>query len=200
MHPMRVPNHVERGLSLLLSQYKGRPLLTAWTVSYLKQVQLLDDATYATIISRFLERATNAQLDLIGKLVGEPRRDRDDALYRVFIAARIRVNRSTGLTRDIVDVLAIIYGGTYVLIDQAPANLRLELLEIPELATADILEMLRDAKAGGVGLTLVVPTTAPETRFLFKSVGDTSNPAQGCGSSTDVTPTGGLASDVASAH
>jgi len=97
-------------------------------------------------------------------------------------------------------VLAIIYGASYLLVDQAPANMRLELLEVPELSPDDILGMLRDTKAGGVGLTMVVPTAPLANRFLFKSVGQASDPAKGCGSSTDVTPTGGLASDVTSAR
>ena len=181
MVPTRVPDHVEKGLALTLSQYRERPIFLAWLASYLRQVQDLEDATYDTIVSRFLDRAKNAQLDLIGKIVGESRKGRGDDLYRVFVGARIRINRSFGRYRDVLEVYNIICSAPKLLLEIAPARLRLELLDVPSIDPVLILEMLRDTKAGGVGLSMVSPTTEPSKQFRACSVGDTSVHDWGCG-------------------
>lgn len=181
MVPYRVPNHVEKGLDLVLSQYRNRPIFLAWLASYLRQVQLLEDATYDVIVSRFLDRATNAQLELIGKIVGEPRLGRDDDLYRIFVAARIRINRSFGRYRDVLDVYNIISSTPKILVEMAPARLFLQLLDVPSIDPVLILGMLRDTKAGGVGLSMISPTAAPSKQFLPCSVGDASVHDNGCG-------------------
>ena len=195
MVPYRVANHVERGKALILAQYRDRPLFTAWLVSYLRQVQCLEDATYDVILSRYLDRATHAQLDLIGKLVGEERLGRADGVYRIFIAARIRINRSFGRAQDLYDVYNIICDAPKTFTDVPPANILLELLEPPNIDPALLLGMLRDTKAAGVGLQMVVATAPPSEQFLWGTVGceDTPSP-NGFGDVNDETTGGRLAS------
>src|SRR5688572_13994483 len=101
----KIADHVEQGLRLLLDQYKDKPRLTALLSSYLNRVQELEDAAWDVRIKRFVDDAVGAQLDGIGRIVGELRQGRDDVTYRLFILARIRVNLSFGHADDVIDVL-----------------------------------------------------------------------------------------------
>lgn len=152
-------DHVEQGLSRLLWQFKDKPRIAAWTRSYLRQVQLLEDAAWDVLIKRWIDYAEGVQLDVIGKIVGELRAGRVDAIYKTFIHARVRINRSQGSTGDVLDVFQIISTTPAIFAEYAPAALFLELLQIPEVDPALIYKSLNDAKAGGVKLALIAPTT-----------------------------------------
>lgn len=64
----------------------------------------MSDAEEITIVLD----AADAQLDVIGKLVGERRDGRSDADFLVGIRTRIKINYSAGRTTDILDVLALL--------------------------------------------------------------------------------------------
>lgn len=172
-----IKNHVEEGTGLLLDQFKGKPRIEAWLRSYLTQVQVFTDAVYDTIIKRLIDNAANAQLDAVGRIVGEDRKGRDDDLYRLFIRARIRINRSSGKTKDILDVLNIIAGKTpAIFAEHFPAGISITFLEPPEHNVVHLFAMLFDTKAGGVHLNVTAPTGDPAKQFLYCSVGDANEP------------------------
>lgn len=170
---LRVPDHVDQGLALLLTQFRNKPRLAGWIKSYLRQVQLLEDEIYDVIIKRMIDRATGEQLDVIGRIVGELREGRDDVLYKRFVFARILINKSTGTAKDVLGVLAATSDSTSLIFTEYfPASMAFECLEAMDFDPVMLLGMLRDAKAAGVLLSLVVPTALVGTRFLFKSVGE----------------------------
>lgn len=191
----RVTDHVEQGLERLLVQYKNKPRLRAWLSAYLKQVQDLEDAIFEMRVKRFIDSAEGVQLDIIGRVVGEGRNSRDDALFRLFLRARIRINRSLGTNKDIFDVMGIISSSPFTFLEYPPATLAIELSEIPDFDPVLLLGLVREAKAGGVGISFVVPTTDPDHEFLWMSVGDTSDPAHGFGDS-EAPDDDGLLSDA----
>lgn len=182
----RVPDHVDQALDLLLTQYQERPRFAAWLRSYLRQVQLLSDATFAVILARMIDRAVGAQLDQIGRIVGELRQDRVDGLYRIFIRARIRINRSQGTIVDIIDVLNIIAGVPFLADEAFPSAYLVELEEEPEIDPVLIFRALQDTKAGGIGMNMISPTTTPDMQFRFSDANSVDNdPDQGFGDAND---------------
>lgn len=192
-------NMVQEGLDLLLDQFKNKPRIEGWLKSYLRQTQLLVDAAYDVLVKRWIDNATGAQLDAIGRLVGEGRKGREDELYRLFIRARIRINRSAGKVTDVLEVLAIISPGTSVRYHESyPAGIVIVYLEAPEYDTQILFEMLRDTKAGGVRLNVVAPTGDPSKLFLYDDVDAPLNePDHGYGDIDDPQDFG-LLSDVLS--
>jgi hypothetical protein len=168
----RIPDHDAQGQALLIEQFQGKPRLEAWLRSYLRQVQLLEDATYDVLIKRLLENAVAAQLDAIGRIVGQPRQDQQDDLYRIFIAARIRINRSNGTSKDLLAVLAIINAIPFLFEDAPPATVVVEFLEPTAFDPVLLLGLLRDTKAGGVALSMHVPTTDPDHQFRYSDIDD----------------------------
>lgn len=195
-----VTDHVERGLGYLIEQFRGKPRLEAWVRSHLREVQALSDAAWNVLIARLIDDAVGVHLDVLGDIVGEKRNVRDDETYRLFIRARVRINRSQGRPLDLLEVLAIIAGTTpRWFLEHFPASLLVEFQEITEHNPVLLFGMLKDTRGGGVRLNMVAPTTAADMQFRW---GDASDPAiattpstQGFGDASDP-GTSGLLSDA----
>lgn len=191
----RFPDHVEQGLELLLEQFKGKPRIAAWLKSYLRQCQLLEDATYDVIIKRLIDNAEGDQLDVIGRIVGEERLGRTDAIFKLFISARIRINRSKGAIQDLIDVLSIVSETAYRLDELFPASIHIEFGAVPETDPVLLFGMMHDTKAGGIGLRMTAPTTTADKVFIFSNAGDADVADNGFGDANNP-DTFGLLSDA----
>jgi hypothetical protein len=93
-------------------------------------------------------------LDAIGRIVGQPRDGRADDAYRIWLKARIRLNRSAGTGPDLIDTFAALTRGAcrVNLNEQHPAAFALRLEGAP-ISASDVqpfVDVLRSAKAGGV--------------------------------------------------
>lgn len=197
MQPSRIATHIEDGLDKLLEQYKQKPRIEAWHVAYLRQFQKIEDAILDVIIGRLIDYAEGVQLDVIGRIVGEFRQDRIDALYRLFIRARIRINRSLGRLLDLTEVFAIVSSVPALIDEYSPQAVLLECLAETENDPVLIFDMLRDTKAGGVWFGMVVPTSRVETRFLLGSTDDPDDPSDhGMGDADALNQSFGLLSDA----
>jgi hypothetical protein len=190
-----IHDHVDQGLDRLLDQFRDKPRLGAWLRSLLRQCQLFEDAVYDVIVKRLIDNAEAEQLNVIGRVVGEPRRGREDAIYRLFIRARIRINRSMGAAKDVLDVLQIIAPEPALFDETPPASMSIEFAVPPAQDPSLLYGMLRDTKAGGVGLTMVAATTVSNMQFRWSSVEDANDPNLGFGDA-NATGTSGLLADA----
>lgn len=107
-------DHEGSGLDLLISQFKGKPVVEGFLSVFLRRVQDLEDVLWDVIDMRALETASGAQLESLGALVGESRLGRSDSDYRLAIRLRVRVNRSKGRTVDVIDVATLAADGAEV--------------------------------------------------------------------------------------
>jgi hypothetical protein len=163
--------HIRDGLARVISQYRWKPRLNTNLAILLNQVQLLDDAISAVLLAFDLDTAVGWRLDWLGGLVGQPRRGTSDEVYRVYIRARIRVNRSLGKVRDIRTIADLLIGaGHYSYKD---GGCRIDISVDHEITSADellaIWEMLQQAAPGGVRvwLTTLVDASAGDIDFSF---------------------------------
>lgn len=97
---------------LLTSKHAGKPVIEGLLRALLKPAEALEALTFEVIEKRRLDVAEGVQLDVIGAIVGEAREGRSDEDYRAAIRLRIRINRSKGRTRDVLDVTALSLGPT----------------------------------------------------------------------------------------
>jgi hypothetical protein len=160
-----IVDHVDQAQGLVLDQYKNKPRIAAFIASWAIEAQALEDAAYDVIIKRLIDVAVGAQLDVIGRIVDQPRAGQDDDVYRVYLVARIRINRSQGHARDLIDVLKIIGTPKFSFTEYRISNQQIEFVSPTSQDPRDLLALLRDAKAGGTGLFLIVPTD--DNDFLF---------------------------------
>lgn len=190
-------DHLEQAKNKLLRRYENKPRFAALLDSYVQQIQDLEDAAWGVIASRDVDTADETRLDILGRLVGQPRRGATLEAYRLYVKTRILVNRSMGTAAEIVRI------ATLLLIDQAPTYTEGEpayfLLSAPNPLHADVdlnvfKEMVRDAKAAGVGAAFEYLAGAPEDAFLWADGTPLDSDTQGWGDSGNLSYGGQLSS------
>src|SRR5690349_3946784 len=70
--------------------------------------QSLENTLQDLLTKRSIDTAEGAQLDVIGKLVGQPRNGLDDDTYRRYCRARIATNRSNGTNENLITITDLI--------------------------------------------------------------------------------------------
>ena len=170
-----VPNtaHVEQGLDRLLERFKGRPKLEALLRILLARMQHIDDVIFDLFEGFWIDNAVGSQLDALGWIVGEERLGRSDDIYRLYIRARIRINRSNGRVSDTLLVARLILeaDATIEYVPEYPAAYRVRISDTLA-AASDLRRLLVQVKPAGVGLTVDV-INHPELAFIW----DTATPA-----------------------
>lgn len=149
-------NHVEEGLSKLISQFRKKPKILALTTVYIQQLQELEDALSDLLTETNLGNAVGIHLDNIGAIVGELRLGRSDSQYRIAISARILLNTSNG---TIEDVIALAIASTEILLtieitEYFPASFNARIVEVIDPLVVDtdaIAAIISSGKPGGVG-------------------------------------------------
>ncbi len=115
MIPTRITDHIEAAIARLISQFRDpKPVLHGMIYSYVEQIQELENTVWDVINHRLLDPAPGesvgaegVQLDVLGKIVGQPRLALSDEGYRTAIKIRIRVNRSRGTSEDLLAILRL---------------------------------------------------------------------------------------------
>jgi hypothetical protein len=144
--------------------------------SYIAGLQALRDAL-VTLIRITVDDATANELDIIGKLVGEPRDGDVDADYRRRVKARIATNRSSGTPRQLTTIARLLLGDSYSQANgglvryentgTAGYTLTIDGLAVPT-ALADVLSrFLNQATPGGIASVLVTNGAVPTTWCRF---------------------------------
>ena len=162
------PEHAKRGVERLIERYR-RPRTSALLESWLAEVQAVEDALWQLLVERTLEEAEGAQLDVLGAIVGEPRRGRDDASYRVWIEARNLVSRSSGTTTQMLALVRkLLPTIDFVLEEYYPAAFVFRFGPGLDLdAGYQVAYMLRQAKPAGVLFQMTWPIDGSGGIFAF---------------------------------
>lgn len=143
-------DHETDGLLDILGQYESTPRLKSALSALLTQVQSLEDLAYAVLVGRSVYTAIGDQLDVLGKLVGQPRGELVDDAYRVFVLGRIAANRSDAKLPTLIDILELLEVPAPILIARGPCEIT---ICISGSDYGDIVgDLIGDAKAGGVRL------------------------------------------------
>lgn len=139
----------EDGLELRITQWQEKPRLEALIAAFLEEVQALEDGVWQIFASRFLDDAEGSQLEAIGRLVGQPRIGDDDEEFRLYIKARIAVNRSHGTADDVMRVADVLLAGTVWEYEELyPATIIVDSDKVDH--SSAIATLLRLSRSGGV--------------------------------------------------
>jgi hypothetical protein len=159
-------DHVVEGTSKVISQYRDKPKFMTRVACYLFMLQRIEDAFQALSTAFNVDTATGFRLDWVGRKVGQPRIGSDDSVYRIYIKARIRANRSRGKIADlqaVADLLlhdwAYFEGPQYIQVETND-NLTLE-------GARAVYSLLHDAKPAGPTLFLLYGTEEPEFQWGY---------------------------------
>jgi hypothetical protein len=104
-------DHIADGLARTISQYRGKPIFNLMCAIYLQQVQYVEDAIHDTVAAWDVDTAVGWRLTALGALVGQQRISSDDDVFRIYVQARIRANRSVGKFQDVWDIAMLLIPG-----------------------------------------------------------------------------------------
>lgn len=164
----QITDHVAQARDKLINQYKDKPRFEALQASYVRQLQDVEDCAWSIIEAFFLDTADEPRLEILGRIVGQPRRGETLATYRLLVGARIKVNRSDGQSADIIEIAQLLLPAIALEYQEyQPAAFQLRALSVlaADPDPVRVASMLREAKGGGIGYAFLWPTTA--TPFTF---------------------------------
>lgn len=150
----QITDYETRSPQLLLERYR-KPTVMALLASWLSEVQELENALWSLLTERAVANAVGAQLDVLGKLVGQPREGKDDDVYRVWVTARVLVLRSSGQTEQLLAIAKTLLGSAVPVRVEEYYPLALVLnaeVGIDPTLGAQVAKLLAAAKGGGVSL------------------------------------------------
>lgn len=167
-------DQVQEGLGMLLGQFRDNDDVIAVVSAPLRQLNVVETALQNMLKLTSIDDALGVQLDVLGRILMQPRGQKDDATYRTYLYAKVAALRSNGSVPGLYSPLRITDPlGTYQLKALYPANARMNFVD-PPLETPGVIDraqLLKVAKAGGVGLFLFWMTDVPANVFQFKDSG-----------------------------
>lgn len=136
--------------------------------AFMVPLQRAEDALASMLVNRSVDTAVGAQLDLVGKIVGQARAGLDDDTYRRYIRARIRANKSNGTIEDLIIVTRLVVGDDAATIEvdnQGEAGCVIRVLDvaITNNVANVVITFLNQARSGGTRVILESSTYDPST-------------------------------------
>lgn len=160
-----------------------RKLLKCW----LSPAQYLEGVLQQLYSERSIDTAIGAQLDVLGRLVGQARDGLNDDTYRRYIRARISVNRSKGRIQDIIRVADLVVDDVHARFNLKNQGRAAYVLKIEDVATTFalslvVLDLVKDATAAGVRVIIESNADVPANAFTCALFGGGDAPGKGFGS------------------
>ena len=159
--------HTQLGLARLVWQYRGsQSRVQGLLETYLDGLQMIEDTAYDVHVGRWPLTAIGEQLDVIGRVVGQPRNGLIDDQYRLLILGRILVNRSNGTIPEAFAILAAV--GVTETIHAAVFHPDEVELSITGVEYGNIIgELMQDWMSGGFRLHWVWSDEKEADTFAF---------------------------------
>lgn len=107
-----IDDHVARARATLTAKVRALPVAGRILDALAWQVQEVEDVLLDLQMALDPDTATGAQLDRLGKLVGERRQALDDATYRKFILAAAQLLIAKGTVNEVTRLLSTLTGAT----------------------------------------------------------------------------------------
>lgn len=163
--------HVVDGIAHLLQQFKEKPNIESVLAVFLDENQQLENAIEGVLNGYNIDLAVGEQLDVLGRLVSQPRGSLTDDNYRGYIKAKIKINRSSGTLEEIYEIIRLVEGqaddSKLYTSEIPPAAMLITIAEplvvVDGQSMFDIIESVRSA---AVSLTLFY-TLPGHTPFEF---------------------------------
>lgn len=159
----KISDHVAQAKARLLEQYKRTVTVNGLVAAAVNRVQEVEDGLWAVLTQRSIDAAVGEQLDKLGVLVGEPRNEKDDTTYRLWLRARLLINRGSGAGPELLAIFDLIkpVGATLQLVFEGPAAFALRILAVATSAPTPLAQVLGKARAAAVlGILEFLTTTA----------------------------------------
>lgn len=173
IEPITGNQHFHAALVKLAGPFWGKPRVAALLRAFIRQVQILEDATWEVMNAYHVDTADSARLEVLGRVVGQSRFDFTDAEYRAVLRAKIAANKSRTRTDDIINVmhLAASASGQVQVNHYSPATAAVLPFEsYSEAAITALVFLLPRTRAAGVQMHVFFSHIANGT-YDYESTG-----------------------------
>lgn len=165
-----IDDHKATAISQLLQEFQQSEKLKGLLCAFAETVQTSEDLMNPLVLSRDLDVAIGDVLDSLGDAVGEPRQGRGDGVYRLFVRAKILVNKSSGTIPEIIAIVRQMAGDPLidVQIDEYyPATFFVRPVDVELTETEGEIwgDLLRLAKGASIRMQFVY-NLSPETQMF----------------------------------
>lgn len=170
-----IADHVNQALARLHEQHKGKTNIEALLTALTSPIQDIEAAMIQLLLERTIDTAIGVQLDVIGKIVGQPRNGLSDDDYRRHVRARIATSNSKARVADLIVVSRLVLDDptTAIEVDQTGAAAvvtRLAGTLVTDTVAGFLMDFLRDTAAAGVRIHLQYLQAAEANSFQFGAV------------------------------
>ncbi len=163
-------DHAERSANRLLTQLQDKPRFNALLRLLVKPFQELESVFWDLMLKRSIDAAEGAQLDMLGRILDEPRGPLSDEDYRAVLRVKVLVLKSSGTGPELIEICERMLqsSSAFTLSEYFPAAIEVQVLSSPTFALSLLKRFLRRAKSAGVRLDVVDATgTGPGTTFTY---------------------------------
>ncbi len=94
----------------LYTQFRNKVTWEKWVQLLGRQAQDVEDAGQSLLTLWDIANSEGANLDRIGRAIGQKRLGTDDPTYRLYLFARVVSNKSTGTPENIYAVMRALFG------------------------------------------------------------------------------------------
>jgi hypothetical protein len=178
-------DHEEIAVGHLIEQYKGETTFEGLVEAPAGQTQAIEDALWQCVEELGADDAVGDQLDGLGDIVGQERLGWDDDTYRVFLKARLAINRSSGTAEELIRIFNVLEpDATVVITEYFPAGMTVRLDDAAVEYGEEYAGILQDAKASAIDAALEWTETTEALTFCMDGgaglgFGDATDPATG---------------------
>jgi len=140
-------NLLEEADSLILYQFVRSPRLRALISCLIKPAQEVLEIIGSLYHGGYIKQAQGHRLDVLGEIVGQPRRGMSDEDYRAWIQVGIKLNDCSGTAEDLFAILRLLYRSTPCLFmhEYKPNEVVFTVLAHPAAPLAVLLDIIKSA-------------------------------------------------------
>jgi hypothetical protein len=169
--------HIGQAFARLLTQFQDKQRLKKVIEILLRPLQEAEDMFWSLYEDRRLDNAEGAQLDILGRIILERRDGLSDTDFRAIIRVKVRVLRSNGSAADLMAITDLMLQGLtpYDFRELFPGAIEVELKDNTLFDSKLLLRFLRLAKAAGVRIDVIQPSSFPAGTFRYGDLPEITN-------------------------
>jgi hypothetical protein len=158
---------MEEAESLLLHQFTHSPKLKGLVRALVKPFQEVLNLIHELHHGGYIDKASAQRLNVLGDIIGQPRKVMNDDDYRAWIDVGIRLNISAGTPEDVLAILNILYRQkpNFLMHEYQPNDVVFTLLSLPMAPLQAAFDIVRSATPATTVCHFVRADKEPSFRF-----------------------------------
>lgn len=167
--PVQNNDRVGTAIALLIDALKDKTNFTRLVESYVAECQELESVWFDLLELRNIEDGQGAQLDMIGERIGQPRLGYDDTTYKIWLRARVLINKGSGTVEELYALFSVLLTNGLKYTPYYPASFIFDVDGALSIDAVTLATVLRSVTPAGVTGTLRYSLFDAADTFTFSA-------------------------------